>query len=106
MSENNNFEYGLQEEDEMTVTLTLDDDTELECAVVAIFPVQDKDYIALLPLNEESEEVFLYRFKHNSEDDLELENIEDDEEFEIVADAYDALVDDEEFEEMIGDDEE
>ena len=106
MSENNNFEYGLQDEEEMTVTLTLDDDTELECAVVAIFPVQDKDYIALLPLNEESEEVFLYRFKHNNEDDLELENIEDDEEFELVADAYDALVDDEEFEEMIEDDEE
>ena len=44
-----NFEYGLQDEEEMTVTLTLDDDSELECAVVAIFPVQDKDYIALLP---------------------------------------------------------
>ena len=106
MSENNNFEYGLQDEDDMTVTLTLDDDTELECAVVAIFPVKDRDYIALLPLNEESEEVFLYRFKHTSDDDLELENIEDDEEFELVADAYDVLVDDEEFDAMIEDDEE
>ena len=106
MSENNNFEYGLQDEDEMTVTLTLDDDTELECAVVAIFPVKDRDYIALLPLDEESEEVFLYRFNHTSDDDLELENIEDDEEFEMVADAYDQLVDEEEFDEMIEDDEE
>ena len=102
MSENRNFEYGLQDEEEMTVTLTLDDDSELECAVVAIFPVQNKDYIALLPLNEEIDEVYLYRFKHNGdrnlEGDLELENIEDDEEFEVVADAYDALVADAEFE--------
>ncbi len=106
MSENNNIQYGLQDEDDMTVTLTLDDDTELECAVVAIFPVQDRDYIALLPLDDESEEVFLYRFKQSADDNLELENIEDDEEFEIVADAYDQLVDDEEFEDMMEDDEE
>ena len=92
MSENRKFEYGLQDDAELTVTLTLDDDSELECAVVAIFPVQNKDYIALLPLNEEIDEVYLYRFKHNGDEDLELENIEDDAEFEAAANAYDALV--------------
>ena len=92
MSENSKFEYGLQDEEEMTVTLTLDDDSELECAVVAIFPVQDKDYIALLPLGVEDAQVYLYRFKHNDDEDLELENIEDNAEFDAVADAYDALV--------------
>ena len=92
MSETNFFEYGLQDDADLTITLTLDDDSELECAVVAIFPVQDKDYIALLPLNEEIDEVYLYRFKHNGDEDLELENIEDDDEFEAVANAYDALV--------------
>ena len=89
MPENRKLEYGPQDEEEMTVTLTLEDDSELECTVVAIFPVQEKDYIALLPFG--AEEVFLYRFKHGSED-WQLENIEDDEEFEAVADAYDALV--------------
>ena len=54
MSEKKEFEYGLQEENEMTVTLTLDDDSELECAVIAIFPVQGKDYIAMRPLGEEN----------------------------------------------------
>ena len=92
MSENRNFEYGLQDDVDLTVTLTLEDDSELECAVVAVFPVQGKDYIALLPFGaEDVEEVFLYRFKHGSED-WQLENIEDDAEFETVADAYDALV--------------
>ena len=89
-----NFEYGLQDEEEMTVTLNLDDDSELECAVVAIFLVQDKDYIALLPLKEGIAEAYLYRYKHNSGEDPELENIEDNAEFEAVADAYGALVDD------------
>ena len=92
MSETNFFEYGLQDDADLTITLTLDDDSELECAVVAIFPVQDKDYIALLPLGVEDAQVYLYRFKHNADEDLELENIEDDDEFEAVANAYDALV--------------
>ena len=72
--------------------MTLDDDSELKCAVVAIFLVQNKDYIALLPLNEGIAVVYLYRFKHNSGEDPELENIEDDAEFEAAANAYDALV--------------
>ena len=91
MSETNFFEYGLQDDADLTITLTLDDDSELECAVVAIFPVQDKDYIALLPLGMEDAQEYLYRLKRN-EDDIELENIEDDEEFELVADAYDTLL--------------
>ena len=90
--DNNNFEYGLQEDGDMTVTLTLEDDTELDCDVVAIFQVQDKDYVALLP-RQEDPEVFLYRLNHTDNYDVELENIEDDQEFELVVNAYDALTD-------------
>ena len=35
-----------------TITLTLEDDTEVECAILTIYPVNKKDYIALLPLDE------------------------------------------------------
>ena len=45
-------------EEESTVTLTLDDGTELECAVVAIFPAGSNEYIALLPLEQDDEEEF------------------------------------------------
>ena len=93
--ENNNFEYGLQDMNEMTVTLTLEDDSELLCGVVAIFQVEDKDYIALDPLGREANEVFIYRFKHNDIEDLVLENIEDDKEYELAGNAFDGLLDDE-----------
>ncbi len=92
-------------ESEMTVTLTLDDDSELECDVLAIFPVEGQDYIALLPQTEGSEEVYLYRFAQDGED-MQLDNIEDDEEFERVAEAYDSMIDDMEYDEMMGEDEE
>ena len=32
-----------------TVTLLLDNDESVECAILCILPVQGKDYIALLP---------------------------------------------------------
>lgn len=100
---------GHDHDEEMTVTLTLDDGSELECAVLSIFPVSDKQYIALVPIEdndeEEEGEVFLYRFIEHDNDELELLNIEDDAEYEAVADAFDELLDDEEFEEVLEDEE-
>lgn len=86
-----------------TVTLTLDDDSVVECAVLTVFPAGGKEYIALLPLDENGEnqngEVYLYRFNENEEEGPSLENIEDDEEYEIAADAFDELLDQAEFDE-------
>ncbi|HEX3020924.1 MAG TPA: DUF1292 domain-containing protein [Lachnospiraceae bacterium] len=94
---------------EHMVTLTLDDGTEVECVVLTIFPVGDKDYIALLPVEEaesdEEGEVFLYRFNQLENDEIELLNIEDDEEYEAVADAFDQFLDDQEFQDIIDEEE-
>lgn len=93
----------------MNVTLTLDDGTDMECEVLAIFPVGDKDYIALVPVEEadnEESEIFLYRFIEHGEEEIELLNIEDDEEFEAVSEAFDEMMDEEEFDEMFEEDEE
>lgn len=86
------------------VTLTLDDGTELQCSILSIFPVDDKEYIALLPIDEESEEVFIYRFIDTGDDEPILENIEDDDEFEAVADAFDEMLDSEEFDDFFDED--
>ena len=97
------------EHEEMTVTLTLDDGSELECVVLTIFPVEDRQYIALLPIDEaegEEGEVYLYRFNELEDGELELLNIEDDEEYEKVADAFDEFLDADEFDEMFEEDEE
>jgi len=92
------------------VTLTLDDDSELICDVIATFPAtvngKEQMYIALLPTDATPEsEIFLYRFLEDGED-IDLQNIEDDEEFEIVSDAFDELLDEEEFDDLMGDEEE
>lgn len=92
----NSEEY--TEDDLGTVILTLDDDTELECSIMCIYPVGSKQYIALLPLVEDSDEVLIYRFIDRGDDeDPELENIEDDDEYEAAVDAFEEILDEEEF---------
>lgn len=109
MSKNNTFESYENTEEEMTVTITLEDDTDVECAVVTILEVNKQDYIVLLPLDENGEgneegEVWFYRYKenpNNPNEEPELGYIDDDDEYEAVADAFDEFLDNAEFDEML-----
>lgn len=91
-------------EDVITVTLTLDNDEVVECVVLTTYEADGKEYIALLPLDENGEssdgDVYLYRYAV-VDDEPTLENIEDDDEYEIAADAFDEWMDEQEFEEII-----
>lgn len=95
-------------EEEMTVTLTMDDDSEVECVVLTIFEAGERDYIALLPMDgkeAEEGEVYLYRYLETADGEPTLENIESDEEYEIVAEAFDELLDEQEYDEIVGEEE-
>ena len=91
------------EEEVVTVTLTLDNDEVVECAVLTVYTANDKEYIALLPLTEEGEsedgDVYLYRYEE-VDGEPTLSNIEDDDEYEVAADAFDEWMDEQEFEEL------
>lgn len=81
-----------------TVTLTLDDDTEVVCAVLNIFSASNnREYIALLPLDENGQnqdgEVYLYRYSETDGGQPMLANIEEDEEYTAAADAFNRLLD-------------
>lgn len=84
---------------EAVIHLVLDDDTEMECVVVAVFPVEEteKEYIALLPIEEgeeeeEESEVLLYRYAEDEDGELLLDNIESDEEYDAAAEAFSAII--------------
>ncbi len=94
----------------MTVELELDDDSKVTCAIVTILTVNDKDYIVLLPLDDDGQssegEVWFYGYKEDENDpnvEPELIYIESDEEYEAVADAFDEYLDNEEFD-LLADD--
>lgn len=87
-------------EDEPTIVITLEDGSELECAVLTVFDVEEKEYIALYPLTgNDDEEVILYRYHESSDEEWDVEYIEDDEEYEKVCDIFDQMLDDAEYEE-------
>lgn len=95
-------------EEEMTVTLDLEDGSSVTCAIVTILTVKEQDYIVLLPLDENGEncdgEVWFYRYRENKEnpnEEPELTYIEKDEEYEIVEDAFDEYLDNVEFDEFM-----
>ena len=98
---------GCHNDEAVTVTLTLDNDEVVECAVLTIYEADEREYIALLPLNEDGEnedgDVFIYRYKE-VDGEPTLENIEDDDEYEVAADAFDEWLDEQDFDAL--DDEE
>ncbi|HJD35071.1 MAG TPA: DUF1292 domain-containing protein [Candidatus Mediterraneibacter tabaqchaliae] len=92
----------MNENESLTVTLTLENDEELECAVLTIFESDGRQYIALLPLDENGDsddgQVYLYRFIDNGEDEEPgLENILEDEEFERVSEAFNDWMEEQDF---------
>ena len=97
-------------DDEMYVDLELDDGT-VTCSIAAIFTASNgKDYIALLPLDEDGEnddgEVWLYGHEEDAEGIPSLRYIDDEEEYEIASDAFDEYLDKQEFDELVDEDDE
>lgn len=99
----------MNENESPTVTLTLENDEELDCAVLTIFETDGREYIALLPLDENGDnddgQVYLYRFIDNGEDEEpDLENILDDEEFERASEAFSDWMEEQDFSDIDLDD--
>ena len=104
MSENKQQTDQVEEFD--TVTLSLDDGTEEECAILTIYQAAGWNYIALLPLDENGDdrdgEVYIYRLNDDTPNgEPELENIEDDEEFEAASEGFDEWLDSQEYDELV-----
>lgn len=94
----------LSDDEDICVTLDVDDGTQVDCEIVTIFDVNDQDYIVLLPLDEDGEEneegtVYIYRYFEDEDGNPSLENIQDDEEYEAVEERFDELLDEVQFDE-------
>ncbi len=88
---------------EDTISLILEDNSELECDILAIFPVKEQFYIALMPQKPlegyEPGEYFLYRYQSDGQQ-VEISEIESDEEWEIAEDKFEELLDEDAFHNM------
>ena len=87
-------------DEDMSVDIILDDGSTVNCSIITILTVQEKDYIVLLPLNDKGEsedgEVWFYRYEEDENDvnaEPILTYIDDDEEYVAVEDAFDEFLD-------------
>ena len=76
---------------EAVITLEFDDGVELECEIMGVFEYGEKEYIALIPIDE-SDDVYIYGYKEVGEDEFELVDIEDDAEFEGAVAEFEAIM--------------
>ncbi|MBQ9912376.1 MAG: DUF1292 domain-containing protein [Firmicutes bacterium] len=77
-------------EDEDFITLEFENGEEVECEIMGIFDVEDKEYIALLP-DDGTDDVYLYGYKEINDEEFELVDILDDDEFDKVAAVFNEL---------------
>ncbi len=94
-------------DEDMSVDIILEDGTTVNCNIITIITVQEKDYIVLQTLNEDGEsddgEVWFYRYEEDENDvnaEPVLSYIDDDEEYEAVEDAFDEFLDDDLYDSM------
>lgn len=84
----------MENDREDMITLLDDEGNEVECEVIDMFEFEDKEYIVLLPVDEE--DPYILRVDKDDDGNEVFAVIEDDEEFNRVAEAYDELLEDEE----------
>ena len=99
---NTRIENGEQE----TVEIELDQGEIVNCAIMIVLTVNNKDYIVLLPLDKNGQNhdgnVWFYEFIWDGSDkEPELGYISDDAEYEAVSEAFDLYLDDVEFDELV-----
>lgn len=94
----------MTEEDEVPMlTITLENDTEVECIVLNVFEFKERKYIAVIPADEDTEledEIHLFRYSEDG-DYIDLEEIEDDLELEEVSNYFYEEIDSLELEEEL-----
>ena len=83
--------------DDIRVSLELENGM-VECEILTIFTADSRDYIALMPLDEngkenEEGEVYLYRYSEDEQGLPQIDMIESDEEYEIASDRFDEWLD-------------
>ena len=85
----------------MVIPIELEDGKVVHCEVLSIFPVDGKQYIALIDKDNEDSEIWLYRFVPVGAEDFNIEDIESDKEFEKAEDYFNQMVESPEIDTII-----
>ncbi len=91
----NNIEYL----EDMILPIENEEGKKVNCEVIAIFPLKERQYIVLSP--EGIEDSWLYRFVPVGEEEFNLEYIEDEKELEEASEEFYSLLEEAEIDEVL-----
>lgn len=80
----------MENEMENIITLIDDEGNEIECEIIDAFEYGDKEYVVLLP--DDEEDPFMLRVDKDENGEEVFAMIEDDDEFDEVSEAYNGLL--------------
>lgn len=80
------------QEDVPKITLEFDEGESIVCEPLFIFDFEDQDYIALVPVDETDEDVYLYLYNEYDNGEFEFLDIEDDDQFDRVVAEFERIV--------------
>ena len=87
---------GCNEEEVPVITLEFEDNEKVECEPLFIFEVDGGDYIALAPVDETLDDVYLYEYHELDGDEFEFLDIEDDDVFDKVTAEFERIIEESE----------
>ncbi|MCI8786008.1 MAG: DUF1292 domain-containing protein [Eubacterium sp.] len=94
----------LPEDDDICVTLDFEDGSQKECEILTIFEAEGRDYIVLIPTDEDADDeeegdIYIYRYHEDEEGNPSLEELQSDQEYELVEARFEELLDELDMEE-------
>ena len=87
------------QDDVPQITLEFDDGENIVCEPLFIFDFEEQDYIALVPVDVDNDEVFLYLYNEFDNGEFEFLDIEDDAQFDRVAKEFERIIEEAEAQE-------
>ena len=63
----------------MVIPVDMEDGTQIECEVLAIFPVEGKQYIALIDKDNDYSDIWLYRFVPVGDEEFNTHQVQQEE---------------------------
>lgn len=81
-----------KKDDILTITLEFDDGN-VVCEPLFVFEYDGTDYVALIPADEESDDVYIYQYHELSAEEFEFIDIDDDALFDEVVAEFERIMD-------------
>ncbi len=85
--------------DDIRVTIDYEDGSSVECCVLTIYEIEEQDYIALLPLEDDDEtvsgDVIVMRYFEPEDGEPDIEEIEDEEELSVAVQVLQQIMEEE-----------